>query len=57
MRRELAYLDDILECIALIENYLDGVDEATFQASHLLQDGVARNLKLLEKLPNHYRMK
>lgn len=47
MRRELAYLDDILECIALIEGYLDGVDEATFQANHLLQDGVARNLEII----------
>ncbi|MDQ3011067.1 MAG: hypothetical protein M3X11_10255 [Acidobacteriota bacterium] len=31
MRRELAYLDDILECIARVEEYLTGVDEATFQ--------------------------
>ena len=61
MRRELAYLDDILECIALIESYLDGVDEATFQANHLLQDGVTRNLEIIgeaaKSLPDEVRQK
>ncbi len=61
MRSELAYLDDILECIALIESYLDGVDEATFQANHLLQDGVARNLEIIgeatKSLPDAVRQK
>ena len=47
MRRELAYLDDILECIAKVEQYLAGVDKATFQANSLLQDAVARNLEII----------
>lgn len=61
MRHELAYLDDILECIALIESYLDGVDEATFQANRLLQDGVVRNLEVIgeaaKSLPETVRQK
>ena len=61
MRRELAYLDDILDCIAQIENYLDGVDEATFQSNRLLQDGVARNLEIIgeaaKSLPDEVRQR
>ncbi len=61
MRRELAYLDDILECIALIEGYLDGVDEPTFQANRLLQDGVIRNLEVIgeaaKSLPNEVKQR
>ena len=47
MRRELAYLDDILECIAKVEEYLTGVDKAAFQSNQLLQDAVAHNLMII----------
>ena len=47
MRRELAYLDDILEGIEKIEEYLAGVDEAAFQTSRMLQDAVFRNLEVI----------
>ncbi|MGH9802975.1 MAG: HepT-like ribonuclease domain-containing protein, partial [Blastocatellia bacterium] len=61
MRRELAYLDDILECIAKVEGYLAGVDEAAFQANQLLQDGVTRNLEIIgeaaKSLPGEVRQR
>jgi uncharacterized protein with HEPN domain len=49
MRRELAYLDDILECIEKIEEYLVGVDEAAFQTNRMLQDAVFRNLEVISE--------
>ena len=61
MQRELAYLDDILECIAKVETYLTGVDEAAFQASRLVQDAVVRNLEIIGEavnaLPDEVRQK
>jgi uncharacterized protein with HEPN domain len=61
MRRELAYLDDILECIARIEEYLTGIDETTFQTNRLLQDGVTRNLEIIGEaakcLPDEVKQK
>lgn len=47
MRRELAYLDDMLECIAKIEEYLAGVDKTAFQTNRLLQDAVVLNLMII----------
>ncbi len=61
MHRELAYLDDILECVAQVEQYLIGVDEATFQTNRLLQDAVARNLEIIgeaaKSLPQDVKQK
>jgi uncharacterized protein with HEPN domain len=47
MRRELAFLEDILDCIDCVESYLAGVNEEAFQASRLLQDAVVRNLQII----------
>ncbi len=61
MHRELAYLDDILECIARVEQYLAGVDEVAFRASSLLQDAVVRNLLTIgeaaKSLPDEVKQK
>ncbi len=61
MRRELAYLDDIIECIERVEKYLTGVDEPAFQTSQLLQDAVVRNLEIIgeavKNLPEEVRQK
>lgn len=40
------YLSHVLRCIARIEGYTDGGRDAFF-ASHLIQDGVIRNLQTL----------
>lgn len=47
MRREIAYLKDILDCIAKLESYLSGVDQTRFLAEHMLQDAVIRNLEII----------
>ena len=46
MKNDRVYLEHILRCIARIEEYdVDG--RAKFFASHLVQDGVMRNLQTL----------
>ena len=46
MKRDLLYVEHILECIRRIEEYLaDGRD--SFRSSTLIQDAVIRNLQLL----------
>ena len=47
MRREIAYLKDILDCIAKLERYLSGADQASFLADTCLQDAVIRNLEII----------
>ncbi len=53
------YLDDILESIRRIEEYTAGMDFAGFEKSHLVQDGVLRNLAVIgeavKKLPGEMR--
>jgi uncharacterized protein with HEPN domain len=46
-RDDRLYLQHILDAISAIESYLDGVDENTFQASSLLQDGVIRQIQIV----------
>ncbi len=41
------YLHHILDAIAQIESYLDGVDVQQFQSTRLLQDGVIRQLEII----------
>ena len=41
-RTDRLYLQRILDAIATIESYLQEVDEETFEATSLLQDGVIR---------------
>lgn len=46
-RDESVYLQHILDAIAKVETYLDGVDHQTFSSSSLLQDGVIRNVEII----------
>lgn len=62
MQREELYLQDILESIAAIENFLKNVEEDEFLASELLQSAVFHKLtvigeasaRLSDKLKEHY---
>ena len=48
MKREYKlYLQDIRDCIAKIEKYIQGVSEDTFNKNILLQDGVIRRLEIM----------
>jgi len=46
-RDDSVYLQHILDAIARIEEYLQGVDEAAFHQRHLVQDGVIRQLEIV----------
>ena len=46
MKDDRVYLSHVLRCIARIEGYTAGGRDAFF-ASHLIQDGVIRNLQTL----------
>lgn len=41
------YLGHILEAIERIDSYVDGVDEAGFLSSKIIQDAVIRNLEVI----------
>ncbi|RMF33485.1 MAG: DUF86 domain-containing protein [Chloroflexi bacterium] len=41
------YLQHILDAIARIEEYLEGVDEEGFYRQYLVQDGVIRQLEII----------
>ena len=52
-RRDWSLLiEDMLEAIGKIEAYLDGYDEATFQADSRTVDAVVRNLEVLGEAAN-----
>ncbi len=54
MRRdEGVYLRHILDAIARIEEYLQGVEEKTFYERYLLQDGVIRQLEIIGEAVRH----
>jgi len=40
-------LDDMLESVVTIRQYVHGVTEATFQADRMIQDAVIRRLEIL----------
>ena len=44
---ESVYLRHILDSIARIEQYLQGVDEAAFQQQEMVQDAVIRQLEII----------
>ncbi len=46
-RTDELYLQHILDAIAKIESYLEGVDEQSFRASSLVQDGVIRQIQIV----------
>ena len=52
MKDDRVYLKHILRCIARIEEYTAGGRESFF-ASHLIQDGVIRNLQTLAESSQH----
>ena len=41
------YLDDILEAVALIREYVKGVDDEAFKKDRKTQDAVIRNLEII----------
>ncbi len=46
-RDDRVYLQHILDAVSSIEGYLKGVDEASFQSTCLLQDGVIRQIQII----------
>lgn len=44
---DVVYLRHILDAIARIQEYLDGVSEDEFYQKHLVQDGVIRQLEII----------
>lgn len=46
-RDETVYLRHILDSIARIELYLQGIDEAAFQEHNMVQDAVIRQLEIV----------
>lgn len=46
-RDESVYLRHVLDAIARIEAYLQGVDKAAFLQHQLLQDGVVRQIEII----------
>lgn len=58
-RDESVYLRHILDAIAKIESYLQGVTEAAFSEQSLIQDGVIRQLEIIgeavKRVPDQLR--
>ncbi len=52
-RDDRVYLQHMLDAIGMIETYLTGVDEATFRAQRLIQDGVIRQLEIIGEAVKH----
>jgi uncharacterized protein with HEPN domain len=47
VRDDTVYLQHVLDATSAIESYLTGVNEATFRAQRLTQDGVIRQLEII----------
>ena len=47
MRDDTIYLKHILDAIARIESYIQGVDERVFKQNPLIQDGVIRQIEII----------
>jgi uncharacterized protein with HEPN domain len=52
-RDELVYLRHILDAIATVEEYLQGVDEEKFMDTRLIQDGVIRQIEIIGEAVRH----
>lgn len=50
---ESLYLQHILDAIAKIETYLQGLDEETFYQQTLVQDGVIRQIEIIGEGVKH----
>jgi len=46
-RDETVYLQHVLDAIAKVEEYLEGIDEDAFQQQTLVQDGVIRQIQII----------
>src|SRR6476620_7168359 len=46
-RDDTVYLQHVADAITKIETYLTGIDELTFRAQSLIQDGVIRQLEII----------
>ena len=62
MRRDVRlFLEDILESIERIEEYLDNVDEEDFYENTIVQDAVLRRLEIIgeavKNIPDNIRKK
>lgn len=47
IRQPVFYLKNMLECMARIQDYTRGIDQESFLASPMVQDGVIRNLEII----------
>jgi uncharacterized protein with HEPN domain len=52
-RDETVYLRHILDAIAKVEMYLQGVDETAFVQTSLIQDGVIRQIEVIGEATRH----
>lgn len=52
-RDELLYLRHILDAINTVEEYLQDVDEKTFKATKLIQDGTIRQIEIVGEAVRH----
>jgi uncharacterized protein with HEPN domain len=50
---EIFYLQNIMDSILRIEQYLSGVSEKDFQENSLVQDGVIRQLEIIGEAVKH----
>lgn len=60
MKREyLVYLEDMLECITRIDEYIGGMNENNFYENNQVQDAVLRRLEIMgeavKKIPEEVR--
>ena|SRR3989338_1638868 len=53
MEQPTVYLNDILESIEKIENYLDGLTAMSFENNSAMQDAVMRRLEIIGEAVKH----
>jgi len=54
MKRDLRlYIEDILECISIIEEYTQNITEDNFNNNRLLQDAIVRRLEIIGEAVKH----
>jgi len=46
-RDQSVYLQHVLDAVGKVESYLKGIDEAAFDQSTLIQDGVIRQIEII----------
>jgi uncharacterized protein with HEPN domain len=52
-RDDTVYLQHILDSIALIEEYTQGIEEVSFSQKRLIQDGVIRQIEIIGEAVKH----